>query len=182
MMAALKWLPAFPAALLWVLLNSLAQPLSSRFGILLYTDAALLLVPARFFPLRLAIPVVLFGTFCADALRTGPFGFSATVLLPVLLALYGFQEKLRTLSSLEWLAVISAVNILTWGAFAWTYTFYVAAPMPVLDILQGVFAGMLVSSAFIILFGFWFESFQISLFALFGKDLYTDPRKEALES
>ena len=51
----LTWFPGAVAALAWVTLNGLVQPWFSHAGVLLYTDAALLLVPARYLPAKAAV-------------------------------------------------------------------------------------------------------------------------------
>jgi hypothetical protein len=172
------WIPAAVSALLWVVLAGLVQPWVSRTGILLYTDAALLLVPARYLPRRAAVLAVLFGALCADALRasTPTFGLSASLLLPVLLLLHPFQQQLREWSRLGWLACIVGINAVLWTVHSLVWTFNMPAK-PSADVLwSATLAGAVASSVFIFLFGFWFISFQISLFAWLGTDLQADPR------
>ena len=111
MRAALKWLPCIATALLWVRLGALVQVWSSQAGLLLYTDAALLLFAARFMPRLPGVVLLLLGTLFADVSRAGGlFGLSASLLLPVLLLLLSRQEKLGKWPWLHWLLLIVGIN------------------------------------------------------------------------
>jgi hypothetical protein len=182
MRTAVKWLPCAAAALLWVFLTGLVQPYLSRFGILLHTDAALLLAPARHFPRRPAAVIVLLGALAADTFRACPFGLSASLLLPLLFVLLLFQEKLRALSDSLWLALVAGLNTLLYGlcAFFWTTFPTRTEPSPLsplaLDwvparmdaIMTGFVAGASVSALYIFLLGLWFLSLQRTLLAWSG--------------
>jgi hypothetical protein len=180
-MNLLRWPAALLCALLWVFANSLAQPLFSQWNVLLFTDAALLLVPARYFPPGPAIWVVSGGTLFADALREGPFGLSATFLLPVLLLMITFRSNLRLRSDGWWLTAITILNSLTYIASATVWTFLQTSrhnqqPLPWENIpldaaATGILAGAIASSALIFLLGLWFAALQVSMLALLGYDV-----------
>ena len=181
MRAVLRWLPGVLCAVIWVLLTGIVQPLFSQIGVLLYTDAALLLVPARFFPHGPAIAIVATGTLCADAFREGPFGLSATFLLPLLLVLVAFRSSLRLRPDGWWLTITAALNTLVFAACTTIWTLMQSArhnsqPLPWQDAtfgdaFVGILSGAVVSSAVVVLVGPWFSSLQLSLFALLGRDL-----------
>ncbi|MDR1498594.1 MAG: hypothetical protein LBS59_09410 [Puniceicoccales bacterium] len=180
MRAAVKWLPCAAAALLWVFLNGLIQPFLSRSGILLYTDAALLLAPARLFPRRPAVIIVLFAVLAADTFRASPFGLSASLLLPLLLLLLHFQEKINALVPVKWIALIACLNTFLYALCAVFWTIFPDRPRqssafalewvpPRLDALFESFAiGATSSALLILLLGYWFLSLQRSLLAWSG--------------
>jgi hypothetical protein len=169
-------------ALLWVALTGLAQPWFSEHAVLLYTDGALLLVAARYFPVGPALFVTGVGALCADALREGPFGLSATLLLPAALVLVAFRPSLHLKGDGWWLGAVTLVNTLAYAvsALVWTLMQTTRHARQVLpwqdtewgDVLAGFLAGALASSAFVVLFGFWFAALQRSLFLLWGRDLH----------
>jgi hypothetical protein len=179
-----KWLPAFACALVWAGVNGLLQPWLSRAGVLLFTDAALLLVPARFFPRLPAVLTVLFGALAADAFRPGPFGLSATLLLPVLLLALPFQKAFRTKDWGEgvWLAAAAAVNSATLAVASAVWTLRMrpaAAEFPALEwqdaplasSLEGLVLSASASAGFILLFGRWFTALQLAALRLAGNDV-----------
>lgn len=166
----LTWFPGAVAALAWVTLNGLVQPWFSHAGVLLYTDAALLLVPARYLPAKAAVCVAGFGALCADAFRDSPFGLSASLLLPVLLVLVPSQRKTRRWHDRSWVMLITGINTLAWIALAWTWTLdSVAADIQAS--LLGTAAGAVASAAFLFLLGPWFMALQTALFARLGMNI-----------
>jgi hypothetical protein len=170
----LTWLPGGAAALGWVTLNGLIQPWLSHAGVQLYTDAALLLIPARYFPVWPAVCVTGFGTLCADAFRDSPFGLSASLLLPVLLALAPVQRTTRRWDNRRWTLLAIGINTLAWLALAWMWTLDAMAA-DIQAALLGTAAGAAASAAFIFLAAPWFMSLQIALFEKFGMNLKAAP-------
>lgn len=170
MRAALKWLPCIATALLWVRLGALVQVWSSQAGLLLYTDAALLLFAARFMPRLPGVVLLLLGTLFADVSRAGGlFGLSASLLLPVLLLLLSRQEKLGKWPWLHWLLLIVGINTAACAIsmVVWTCRLPVVSfaqpawPAIQVGVMLRAFAcGILASSLFILLLGRWFEALQ----------------------
>jgi len=173
--SALRWLPAPAAALLWVWLAGLVQPLLSPSGALLWTDAALLLAPARFFPRTPAVLTVLVAGLFADATRGGPFGLSASVLLPVLLVLLRLRPRMANWDAAAWTGLAAAINsaLLLVCSAVWTLDLArdraaAAGELPWTGgaaggILLGALCSIVASSCFILVFGRWFMAFQVAL-------------------
>jgi hypothetical protein len=185
-----KWFPAVVAALLWSGLSALLQPWASRVGILLYADTALLLLSARYFPRGAAVATVLIGSLFADALRPGPFGLSATLLLPVLLVLLPFQKSLRAWGDGVWLAGTVVLNtmFLFVSSFVWLSRMRAEVPVfsalewadkPFWPSLQGMIVSASASALLLFFFAPWFASLQTALLALAGNDIHATEREVA---
>jgi hypothetical protein len=165
-----------------VALTGLLQSWASRGGILLFADTALLLAPARFFPRAPAVATVLVGALAADALRPGPYGLSATLLLPVLLLILPFQKSLRAWEEGFWIAGAVVVNVLLCclSVVVWVARMRPEArTSPALEWVGPVFQPSLqclvfsasASSLLLLLLGGWFSSLQTSLLLWAGNDV-----------
>ena len=183
-----KWFPAVAAALFWAGTCALLQRWASCAGILLYADTALLLLPVRYFPRGAAVATVLIGTLAADALRPGPFGLSATLLLPVLLVLLPFQKSLRFWADGAWFAAVTIMNTMLFfvSSVVWTFRMRAGtlvfpalewADKPFCPSLQGAVISASASAVLILFFGSWFVSLQPSLLLFAGNDIHASERE-----
>ncbi|MDR1818336.1 MAG: hypothetical protein LBR07_09275 [Puniceicoccales bacterium] len=193
MISALRWLPALFCALLWAWLPELVRPAFSAAGLALWTDAGLLLLPALSFPARPACAVVLAGALCADAARGGPFGLSASVLLPVLLVLIHFRPVILRWSAVAWLGFITCLNTVLALVTAALWTADIAltrhaatgiawfgggdatdgailewTPLAGGALLLSAVAGAVASSLLVLALGHWFIAFQVALAKMTG--------------
>ncbi|MDR2513055.1 MAG: hypothetical protein LBD01_04605 [Puniceicoccales bacterium] len=181
MRATLKWLPCIATALLWARLGALAQVWTSQLGLLLYTDGALLLFAVRFMPRFPAVLLLLLGTLLGDASRTGSiFGLSASLFLPVLLFLHSRQEKLVAWPWVQWLFLVVGINAVACATSMVLWTFRLPAACfaqpawPVIHsgvTLLALAGGLLASSLFILLLGYWFEALQCAVAKWAGNKL-----------
>ncbi|MDR2982979.1 MAG: hypothetical protein LBV12_12120 [Puniceicoccales bacterium] len=178
MIETLRWLPGIICGIIWVLLNSLVQPWLSSLGILLYTDALFVIIPTLFMPMRPAFITVLLCTFFADALRASPFGLSASILLPALVFLHFFQNKVYLWPRWTWVALAAGINVVAWAVFA-SVLFWTSSPaLSVAVTIKAAVCGGGASTVFILALGFWFFAFQLSAFKIIKKDLFAEMKSK----
>jgi hypothetical protein len=152
---------------------------------LLYADVALLLLPVRYFPRGAAVATVLVGALFADALRPGPFGLSASLLLIALFVLLPFQKSLRFWGDGVWLAGAAVLNtgLLLVSSVVWALRMRAGAVVtpalewadkPFWPTFQGAVVSASASAVLILVFGPWFVSLQTALLAFVGNDIHGD--------
>lgn len=178
MKEALRWLPGILSGLLWVSLPALVQPWLSQFGIFLYADPLLIFLPALLFPPRPAILTVLLCTLWADAARPTPFGLSASLLLPSLLILQIFQEKILRWTHTAWASFAIGISALLIPLHSLLCAAFSPANIPWLLHLENILCTLLVSLTWIAVLGIWYFSFQLSFFRLVRKNLLEERLKK----
>ena len=174
MKEVLRWFPGILSGLVWVTLPDLVQPWLSQFGLFLYVDPILLLVPVLLFPLRPAVITILLCSLWADAGRAVPFGLSASLLLPALIIAHLFQDKILRWKKHYWFVLALGLNT------ALTFCFVgicaaLATPKAAFNLhLENILLSLLISFGWCAVLSPWFFSFQLSFFNLARKNLLAE--------
>lgn len=193
---AFYWIPACAAAYLWIFLAGIASDALARWNLMVFAPGLLVIVPSLLMPFSRGLGVVavsgflfdfsqpipfekmdsslfasgerifLFGEMATDV--PAPVGFGVMWLLIFFLALRFLRAYIDLSSPKQWLVcalILNFVIFLLWVcAFSWSdfgaFAFW-----------GGFLATAAVSSAFIVLAGWWFFDAVVSLYRLCGIDL-----------
>lgn len=190
------WIPACAVAYLWIFLSSEISDMLSPWDLCVFTPGLLVVVPALLMPFSRGLAVVLFSGFLFDVSLPIPFekmesalfetgteislfgematdvpatvGFGATWMLIFFFALRFLRAYIDLSSPKHWLItalILNFVIFLLWGcAISW-------AELGSLVFWGGFLATAIISSAFIVLGGWWFFDAVVSLYRICGVDL-----------
>ncbi|MBR6797841.1 MAG: hypothetical protein IKM45_04035 [Opitutales bacterium] len=194
--SAFYWIPACAIAYLWIFLSGEISDMLSPWNLSIFAPGLLVVVPALLMPFPRGLVVVLISGFLFDVSLPVPFekmesalfdagremflfgemttdvpatvGFGATWMVIFFFALRFLRAYIDLSSPKQWLVtalILNFVIFLLWAcAISWT-------ELGKLAFWGGFFATAIISSAFIVLLGWWFFDAVVSLYRMCGVDL-----------
>lgn len=194
--SALYWVPACVVAYLWIFVSVVVSDALSRWNLDVFSAGALVVVPALFMPFGRGLFVVLISGILFDAALPVPFekmeaafgadgktievfgemsanvppalGLTTICLVAFFCGLRFLRARIDAGSPRQWLACALAVNVAVFLLWAFAMSWERVGEI---YFWAGFLIEAAVSSAFLVLAGWWLFDAQISAYRICGIDL-----------
>ena len=193
---AFYWIPACFVAYIWIFLSGTVSDALAPWNLMIFSPGLLVIIPALLMPFSRGLAVIFVSGFLFDFSLPIPFekmdsslfsvgeplflfgemttgvpaavGFGAAWMIIFFLALRFLRTHIDLSSPKQWLVcalILNFIIFLLWACvLSWT-------ELGSLAFWGGFLATVAVSSAFIVLVGWWFFDAVVSLYRLCGIDL-----------